>query len=72
MVVGRIFQPQYKTYGKPLNLEIFIKSIISQKNFKLGMVIPWTISIVKKFCCHGNMPGGIQFFGPHYATGPYS
>ena len=23
----------------------------------------------KKFCCHNNMPGGIQFFGPYFAKG---
>ena len=46
MAVGRIFQPQYKTYGKPLNLKI--KSIVNWKNFKLSVVIAWTISNVQK------------------------
>ena len=46
-----------------LAFRIFIKSAVDQKSLKLGMVIAWTIN------CHSNMPGGIQFFGPRYATG---
>ena len=35
-------------------------------------VIAWTISIVQKnFCCHSNMPGGIQFLRPYFAKDLY-
>ena len=55
---------------KSLAYRIFIKSVVDQKNLKLCVVIAWTISIVQKnFCCHSNMPGGIQIFGPYIAKG---
>ena len=67
MVVGRNMptQKKYKPMGKSLISKIFIKSVIYWKNLKLGVVIAWTISIVqKKFHCHSNKPGGIQFLAP--------
>ena len=36
IAIGSTFKPQYKTYGKSLNLKSIIK-------FKLGVVIAWTI-----------------------------
>ena len=41
-------QPQYKPMLKSLISKIYIKSVIYWKNLKLGVVIAWTISIVKK------------------------
>ena len=34
--------------GESLAFRIFIKSAVNQKRLKLGVVIPWTSSIVKK------------------------
>ena len=60
-IVGIFCQLPYKSMGKSLTFRIFIKTAVNQKRLKLCMVIPWTISIVKKVCCHSNMPAGIQF-----------
>ena len=60
MAVGRNVPSTIQTYGKNLFQDSYkIRNLVNWKNLKLGVVIVWTISIVKKkFCCHSNMPGG--------------
>ena len=50
--------------GKSFAFGAFIKLVVDQKSLKLSVMIAWTINIAKKFCCHSNMPGGIQFLAP--------
>ena len=56
-----------KSREKSLTFKLFITSIINwyiikkKKQKKLGRVIVWTISIVKKILLPCNMPGRIQF-----------
>ena len=61
--------------GKIVISKIFIKSVVDQKNLKLGVVIAWTISIVQKknsIAIERYLKAGIQFFGPYFAKGLYS
>ena len=64
-----------ETYGKLVTFGIFIKSAVPvvQKNLKLGVVITWVISIVKRnTLCYSNMPRGSRPFDLGCGKGLYS